>query len=75
MVRMDNITVVEALKLNEGHTMVAAPVLENCRNTLKEFGKVTIEHCNRESNVVSHELATWGRLNPPSVWVDDPLIS
>lgn len=72
MVRMDNIIVVEALKLNEGHAMVAAPVLEDCRNTLKEFGKVTIEHCNRGSNVVAHELARWGRVNPPSVWVDDP---
>ena len=48
MPRMDNIVVVDALRMNEGHAMVAAPVLEECRFLLREFGKVTIEHCNRE---------------------------
>ena len=53
MLRMDNIVVVDALRMNEGHAMVAAPVLEECRFLLREFllrefGKVTIEHCNRE---------------------------
>ena len=57
LVRMDNSVVVDAINLNEGHSMVAAPVLDDCRELLREFGKVTIEHCNRESNVVAHELA------------------
>lgn len=64
--------VVEALNQNEGNGMMSTPVLEDCRETLKDFGKVSAERCNRESNIVAHELASWGRLNPPTVWVDDP---
>ena len=44
---MDNITVVEALRLNEGQSMVAAPILESCRGLLREIGKVTIEYCKQ----------------------------
>ena len=29
-------------------------------------------HYNRESNVVAHELAEWGRANTPSLWMDAP---
>jgi ribonuclease HI len=72
LVRMDNITVVDAIRMNEGHAMVAAPVLEDCRELLRDFGKVTIEHCNRESNLVAHELAHFGRASTPSLWVDAP---
>jgi hypothetical protein len=31
LVRMDNSIVVDAIHLNEGHSMVAAPVLDDCR--------------------------------------------
>jgi ribonuclease HI len=72
LVRMDNSVVVDALRLNEGQSMVAGPVLEDCRSLLRDFGKVSIEHCNRESNVVAHELARWGSVNNPSVWRDTP---
>ena len=57
---------------NEGHSMVAAPVIDDCRNMLADFGKVTIEHCNRESNMVAHVLAQWGRSNPSSLWLEEP---
>ena len=50
--------------------MVAAPILKECMTLLRDFGKVSIEHWNRESNLVSHELASWGSVNNPSVWVD-----
>ena len=72
IVRSDNITVVEALKLNGGYSMMAAPVLDECRSYLEDFGKLTIEHCIRESNNVAHELACWGGANNPSRWVHDP---
>ena len=52
--------------------MVAAPVIDDCRNMLADFGKVTIEHCNRESNMVAHVLVQWGRSNPPSLWLEEP---
>jgi hypothetical protein len=47
MVRMDNVIVVDAIRLNEGYSMVAAPVIDECREMLTDFEKVTIEHCNR----------------------------
>ena len=72
MVRMDNSVVMDAIKLNKGNSMVSAPVLDDCRNILGDFGKVTIEHCFRESNVVAHELAKWGCANDPHVWADAP---
>jgi hypothetical protein len=39
-IQTDNLTVVEALTKNEGYSLVAAPILNDCRNLLKEFGKV-----------------------------------
>ena len=72
VVRSDNITVVDALRFNEGYSMVAAPVLDECRSYLVDFGRFTIEHCIRESNYVAHELARWGRANNPSRWIDAP---
>ena len=50
---------VDALKFNEGYSMVAAPVLDECRRYLVDFGRFTIQHCIRESNYVAHELARW----------------
>ncbi|XBH97489.1 hypothetical protein VPH35_127150 [Triticum aestivum] len=72
IVRSDNITVVEALKLNGGYSMVAGPVLDECRSYLDDFGKFTIEHCITESNFVAHELACWGHTKSPTRWVHDP---
>ena len=40
MARMDNFIVVNALQLNEGQSMVAGPVLDECRELLRGFGKV-----------------------------------
>ena len=70
LVQMDNLVVVEALKFNSGYSMVA--ILEECRNLFRDFGKVRIEHCNRESNMVAHLLAQQGRVDPPSLWKDSP---
>ena len=72
LVRTDNVTLVEALKEDEGYSMVAAPVLSACRSEFDSFGKAFIEYCNRESNVVAHVLAEWGRENHPSEWFDSP---
>lgn len=71
-IQMDNLVIVEALKQNTGYSMVAAPILDECRSFLEEFGKVPIEHCNRESNLVAHVLAQQGRVDPPMVWLDAP---
>ena len=44
---MVNITAVNALRFNEGNSMVAAPVLDECRSYLVDLGRFTIEHCIR----------------------------
>ena len=49
-----------------------APVLNDCRSLILEFGKVVIEHCNRDSNKVAHVLAQQGRVDPPAMWLDSP---
>lgn len=46
-IQMDNLVVIEALKLNTGHSMISAPILDECRSLLEDFGKVSVEHCNR----------------------------
>ena len=61
---------VDALNQNEGHSMVATPVLEDCCTILVDFGKVNIEHCITELNYVAHELARWGCANNPFLWVN-----
>ena len=54
VMRSDNNTVVDAINCNEGYSMVAAPVLDDCRSILLGFGRVNIEHCSRETNYVAH---------------------
>jgi len=39
----------------------------------EEFAAISISHCNREYNSVSHELARLGLVDKSSfVWIDDP---
>ncbi|SPT20248.1 unnamed protein product [Triticum aestivum] len=72
VIRMDSLTMVEALQNNEGHSMVVAPILEDCRDILRDIGKAVVEHCFRDLNVVAHELARWGSSNNPEIWLDIP---
>lgn len=71
-IQMDNLVVVEALNHNIGYSMISAPILDECHGLLEDFGKVSIEPCNRESNQVVHVLAQRGRDDPPSLWLDSP---
>ena len=73
LIQSDDVIVVDALKNNEGHSLVAAPILNDCRVLLEEFGNIYLDFFNRESNCVAHELASFGRGNPPTVWSDNPL--
>ncbi|XBJ25843.1 hypothetical protein VPH35_003405 [Triticum aestivum] len=72
LVQMDNLVIVESLNYNTGHAMIASPLLDECRALSLDFGKVLIEHCNRESNMVAHVLAQKGCDDPPNVWLDSP---
>ena len=64
---------VDVIHLHEGHSMAAASILDDCRALLRDFGKITIGHSNRELNIVAHELAECGRANTPSLWEDAPM--
>ena len=66
-VQTDNLILVEALQQNLGHSMIAAPILEDCKLLLVDFRKVVLEHCNRDSNKVAHVLAQNGRVDPPNL--------
>lgn len=56
-VQSDCLVLIEALQQNEGDSMVAAPILHECRLLFVNFGKFVLEHCNCEANMVAHELA------------------
>ncbi|KAF6999523.1 hypothetical protein CFC21_015533 [Triticum aestivum] len=72
LVQMVNLIVMESIQQNSGHSMVAAPILDECRSLILDFGKVSLEHFNHESNMVAHALALFGRDDPPNVWLDSP---
>ena len=61
---------IEAMQQKVGHSsvsMVAGPILEECRIFLVGFGKVVLEHCNRDSNMVAHVLAQNGCVDRPNL--------
>ena len=62
----------DAMTNNNGHSMVAGPILDDCRQICADFGKVLFEFCSRDSNMVAHRLAQHGRDDPPSLWLDVP---
>ena len=62
----------EAFKTGTRLASVLGPILDDCRDLAQDFGKVTLQLCSRESNYVAHELAKFGRDNPPTLWCDVP---
>jgi ribonuclease HI len=72
VIQSDCMAVVEALNSNGAISSVGAPIIEDCQDFVKDLGKVIVQLCYRESNKVAHELASFGRDNPPAVWLDIP---
>jgi len=61
--------------MNEGgfSATMAAAIYEECCQYWEEFAAISISHCNRECNSVSHELARLALVEKSSfVWIDDP---
>ena len=50
---------------------MACAISDDCYFMSLDFNHVIYEHCNRENNMVAHELA---RLSPPSVWLESPRV-
>ena len=71
-IQTDCMNLVDALQQNTGQSTIAAPILDDCRLLFLNFGKVILEHCNRESNMVAHVLAQNGRVDPLNLWLDSP---
>ena len=61
---------VDAIRRNEGYSMVAAPIFDECKSFVEDFGKFAVEHCFRKSNSIAHKLARWGHADSSSRWVD-----
>ena len=72
IVQSDCDAVVDAFNSNGSLSSVIGPIIGECRTLAQDFGSVVVQSCNRESNQVAHELAKFGRDNPPTLWCDVP---
>jgi ribonuclease HI len=72
-VQTDCVQVVEIMKNGGFSATSSAAIYDDCSILWSAFGKVSIEHCNREANQVAHELATVSFTSGSScTWVDEP---
>ena len=51
---------------------MACVISDDCYFMHLEFNHVIYEHCNRENNMVAHELARIARFSPRGVWLESP---
>ena len=72
IVHSDCAAVVEAYNSPNCLSTVSCHIVDECRELGKDFGKILVQLCNRESNSVADELAKYGRDNPPTLWCDVP---
>ena len=72
-IQADCMEVVDTM-LEGGYSATAsAAIYDECSQLWEDFDAISISHCNRESNVVAHELARQAMLEKNScVWIDDP---
>jgi len=74
IVQSDCLEVVQSIQDGSFSAMASAPILDECDNLWREFTIISIEHCDRESNQVAHELARQGFMSKVScIWVDEQL--
>ena len=51
----------------------AAPILDDCYNMWRDFVDVSIEHCHRDANRVTHKIARrCFTSKQPCMWDDEP---
>jgi hypothetical protein len=46
--------------------------MKNVTRMAQDFSHVIFEHCPREANEAAHQLASYTRRAPTSVWFDTP---
>jgi ribonuclease HI len=72
MVRTDCVEVAETMQEGGGSATVAAAIYDDCVRLWREFVNISIEHCDREANVVAHTLARQAfRSKSSYMWVDE----
>jgi ribonuclease HI len=63
----------DCLEVGNFLAMASAPIFYECYNLWREFAEISIEHCDKESNQVAHELARQAFMSKAScIWVDEP---
>jgi ribonuclease HI len=73
MVQTNCVQVVETMKNGGFSATSSVAIYDDCSILWSGFGKVCIEHCNREANQVAHELARVSFTSGSScTWVDEP---
>ena len=73
VVNFDNMEVIEIMK-NGGHSAgAAAVVFEDYYFLACDFPASSFEHCNRDANKVSRELARLARFSVTNDWCEEPV--
>jgi ribonuclease HI len=73
IIQSDCMEVVQIMQGGGFSANSAAPIYDECNNLWSGFQEITIEHCNREDNLVAHTLAQRARsLRQNCIWDDDP---
>jgi ribonuclease HI len=76
IIQMDCAQVVDTMKQGFFSATASAAIYDDCIILWSGFGVVSVEFCNREANLVAHELARVSfSLGSSCTWVDEPLVS
>lgn len=73
--KLDCIEVITMMQNGGFSTTAAAAIYNECVVLSEASTLVTLVYCPREANLVSHELARAAWLNPPSIWLEEPVAS
>ena len=72
-IQSDCSEVVETMIQGGVSATISAPIYEQCNLLWLDFAAISCEHCNREANVVAHELAREAMKSKLSCnWIDEP---
>ena len=73
LVEFDSMEVVHAVLEPDKYRGTGAVIIDDCRQLIASLSRVTIQHCLREANGVSHLLARHGVSQGfGEVWLVDP---
>jgi ribonuclease HI len=71
IIQSDNVQVIEKMLDGGFSATSSASIFDDCRLLSSGFRDITFEHCNREANVVAHELARYNSIQHFDSFGDD----